>query len=124
MAGRGKPASNKVRRPHQVRRTRCMEQEILEGEARLRRILERLLTLPGRVTAGRTSDTRDRYLMWYPFEMQGGEAPGPETQVSVQWLVRGDWHGTDRGKIEVRANLPEPPQEVEQRRSWDNSPAS
>ena len=86
-----------------------VEQNILYGEATFKRVVERLMDLPGRVEVGRTSDTHDKYVSWYPVEFHdyGGErTPGPEHRIYIQWIIMGDWHQEEvRGNIEMQSNL-------------------
>lgn len=76
-----------------------MEEQIAFGELQFKRTLERLMSLPGEVRIGRTSDTGDKYAAWYPFS---------DGRVYVRFLLYGDSHATApelRGKLEMDSNL-------------------
>lgn len=84
-----------------------LEQNIEWGEASFKRVLNRVMDLPGRVEVGRTCDTHDKYIVWYPCEVHdsSGET-GPEHKVYVRWVLYGDFHGeSHRGNLEMDSNL-------------------
>lgn len=64
------------------------------GELIFQRTIERLLKLPGYVQIGRTSDTGNRYITWYPY----GHLPDECNKINVRFLLVGNC-------IEMDSNL-------------------
>jgi hypothetical protein len=64
-----------------------------------KRTVDRLIGLPGYVQMGRTSDTRDRYITWYPHENEIAH---------IRFILAGSGVTDEEKEIVIDSNLTSP----------------